>query len=79
MKLYEVSKHGADIRRGLVLMAIEGSAEAVDMVAQGLTSAGFPSTQCAEHGERAGEMVEFFSVSRSDLAEFKAVYRALKI
>jgi hypothetical protein len=79
MKLYEVSKHGADIRRGLVLMALEGSADAVDMVAQGLGASGFPSTQCAEHGDKEGDMVEFFSVRRSDLAEFKSIYRTLKI
>jgi uncharacterized protein YqjF (DUF2071 family) len=78
MRLYEVAKQGAEIRRGLVLMALEGTEQAVQGVAQGLGASGFPSTQCSEHGDKAGDMVEFFSVRRSDLAEFKAIYRAIK-
>ena len=78
MRLYEVAKQGAEIRRGLVLMALEGAELAVQGVTQGLEASGFPSTQCAEHGDKAGDMVEFFSVRRSDLAEFKAVYRTIK-
>ena len=78
MRLYEVAKQGAEIRRGLVLMALEGTEQAVQGVAQGLEASGFPSTQCSEHGDKVGDMVEFFAVRRSDLAEFKAVYRTIK-
>lgn len=78
MRLYEVAKQGAEIRRGLVLMALEGTERAVQGVVQGLEASGFPSTKCSEHGDKAGDMVEFFSVRRSDLAEFKAVYRSIK-
>ena len=78
MKLYEVAKQGAEIRRGLVLMALEGAEQAVEGVRVGLESLGFPSTQCAERGDNAGDMVEFFAVRRSDMAEFKAAYRSVK-
>lgn len=78
MKSYEIKKGEADIRRGLVLMAIEGAQDEIRVVRCGLESSGFPSTDCGEYGDKEGDIVEFFMVRRSDLPEFKMHFRSLK-
>jgi hypothetical protein len=78
MKAYEIKKSGADIQRGRVLMAIEGSADSVAIIADMLADDGYPSTQCAESGDKEGEIVEFFVISRSDKADFLQAYKLIK-
>jgi hypothetical protein len=78
MKAYEVSKHGADIPRGRVLMAIEGGADAVEAISDALSGSGYASTNCAEVGDKEGEIVEFFVIARSDKAEFISFYKSFK-
>jgi hypothetical protein len=78
MRAYEIPKNGAEIRRGLVMMAIEGAHEVIQVVRAGLESSGFPSTDCGDYGDKDGDIIEYFMVSRSDLPEFKMHFRSLK-
>jgi hypothetical protein len=78
MKAYEISKHGADIPRGTVLMAIEGGADAVEAISDALSGSGYPSTNCAEVGDKEGEIVEFFVIARANKAEFISFYKSFK-
>jgi hypothetical protein len=78
LRISEIKKNNADIRRGLVLMAIEGPTAQVAAIAAQLQSAGYPSTNCSEVGDNDGEMVEFFSISRADKADFTAQYKLAK-
>jgi hypothetical protein len=78
MKAYEITKQAADIQRGRVLMAIEGEASAVEIMSGLLSADGYTSTQCAEIGDKEGEIIEFFVISRSDKSDFMQVYKSLK-
>lgn len=78
MRLYEIAKTGAEIRRGLVMMCLEGLPEEVRAVRCALESRGYPSTECTEEGEREGEVAEFFMVRRAELGEFRWTYKDMK-
>ena len=78
MKLTEVPKHEADIQRGKVLMALEGSTDAVEALVEALKAEGYPSTQCADVGDNEGEIIEYFVIQRQNLADFKQTYKTLK-
>lgn len=78
MKIYEVKKGEADIRHGLVMMAIEGSESAIQALSIGLEYSGFSSTRCADPSDKDGWIIEYFMVRRSDLPEFKINFSVLK-
>ena len=78
MKIYEVSKGDAGIRRGLVMMAIEGHQEAIQAIKDGLEASGYPSTDCADYGDNDGDLIEYFMISRSSVADFRSCYRNIK-
>ena len=78
MRVYEVPKGESGIRHGLVMMAVEGVEDVVQGVAQGLEASGFPSTACSDYGDKMGEVIEYFMVNRSEVSEFKAIFRHLK-
>lgn len=78
MRVSEVSKRGADIPRGRVMIAIEGNSSAVEAVCSALISAGYNSTQCADVGDNDGEIIEYFMIARADKADFLATYKQVK-
>ena len=78
MKIYEVPKGDAGIRRGLVMMAIEGHQDAIQAIKDGLEASGYPSTDCADYGDNDGDLIEYFMVSRSSVVDFKGCFRCIK-
>lgn len=78
MKAYEISKNEADIPRGRVLMAIEGVEAAVEAIVKAMASEGYLSTQCAEFGDKDGEIVEYFVIGRANKADFMNTYKMCK-
>ena len=78
MKAYEVSKNNAGIHRGRVMMAIEGKAYSVELLSNAMVDNGFPSTQCADIGDKDGEIIEYFMISRADKKDFMNTYKANK-
>lgn len=78
MKAYEVPKGEAAIKRGRVMMAVEGPDERVAKVAAHLKNAGYPSTNCSERGDKDGEIVESFMIDRADKPDFLACYNSAK-
>ena len=78
MRLYEIRKGEVEIRRGLVMMCLEGIPEEVRVIRCALESMGYPSTECTEEGDVEGEVAEFFMIRRSDLPSFRWSYRDLK-
>jgi hypothetical protein len=78
MKAFEVSKNNADIPRGRVIMAIEGNAYSVELLSKTMVDNGFPSTQCADIGDKDGEIIEYFMIARADKKDFMNTYKANK-
>ncbi len=79
MKAYEVTKGGTDnIKRGRVMMAIEGNAYSVELLSKTMVDNGFPSTKCADIGNKDGEIIEYFIISRADKKDFMNTYKSNK-
>ena len=78
MKAYEVIKNGADIPRGRVMMAIEGNAYSVELMSTAMVNNGFPSTNCADIGDKNGEIIEYFIIARADKNDFMNTYKLNK-
>lgn len=78
MKAYEVPKGEAEIKRGRVMMAVEGAQERVEKIAAYLKTIGYPSTNCSERGDKDGDIVEFFMIDRADKADFLAGYNSAR-
>jgi hypothetical protein len=80
MKLVEVKKGSADIRRGNVMLAIEGEESIVMKTVSGLKSLGYGHnfSDCVEESEDGVGIVAFFVVDRCDVSEFKASYKISK-
>lgn len=78
MKVYEIKKGEAEIQRGRVLMAIEGPESQIEAVEAKLVEADFDSTDCAEDGDKDGDMVIFFVVDRWDIKAFREEFKKAK-
>ena len=78
MKAYEVKKGDVEIQRGRVMMAIEGAEDAVATLTKAMSFNGYASTQCAEYGDKDGEIIEYFMIARTDKADFMSTYKANK-
>ncbi len=78
MRAYEVPKHNSAIQRGRVMMAIEGNAYRLQLLSTAMVENGFPSTQCADTGDKDGEIIEYFIISRADKKDFMSTYKLNK-
>ncbi len=78
MNLTEIKKGDADIKRGNVMMAIEGAESKVMVMVRSLEAAGYPFTNCAEESDDGEGIVVFFVVDRRDVQQFRADYKAAK-
>lgn len=78
MNITEIKKGEADIKRGKVLMAIEGEEQKVMSVVKSLKGLGYEFTDCAEESQCGELIVVFFVVDRLDVKAFRADYRANK-
>jgi len=77
-KAYEVKKGDAEIKRGLVMMAIEGPSELVETISKALEAEGYASTKCSDEGDNDGEIIEYFMISRTNKADFMHTYKTAK-
>lgn len=75
MNVSEIPKNGADIARGRILLAIEGLACDVQAITEGLKQQGWKYSDCEEEGERAGDLVGFWCIDRSEKQDFIADYK----
>jgi hypothetical protein len=74
MHITEVKKGEAEIKRGLVMMAIEGTREQLDTIEK-LVS--YPSTQCRD--EVDGDIfADYYMIRRNQKIDFVAEYKAAK-
>jgi len=78
VRAYEITKGFADIPRGRVMMAIEGNAYSVELLSKTMVDKGFPSTQCADIGDKEGEIIEYFMIARADKKDFMNTYKSNK-
>jgi hypothetical protein len=78
MRAYEITKGFADIPRGRVMMAIEGHADSVELLSEAMVANGYPSTQCADIGDKDGEIIEYFMIARADKKDFMNTYKSNK-
>jgi hypothetical protein len=77
MKIFEVPKNEAEIKRGLILIGIEGSDFEVESVTK-LISQSYPSTNCSDVGDKEGNVIEYFCINRSDKPHFINLYKKAK-
>ena len=77
MRAYEVAKNGAEIQRGLIMMAIDGPESEVRQVEK-ILDAQFENTMCEEEGARGEELSITYSIDRADKADFMAAFKAAK-
>lgn len=78
MKAYEVKKGDVEIARGRVMMAVEGAPEQVERITAELEINGYRSTKCSDVGDKDGEIIEYFMISRSDKKDFMDTYKSSK-
>lgn len=78
MKAYEITKGTAEITRGRVMMAIEGSEAKVAQIVTAMQGEGYYSTQCADMGDKDGEIIEYFMIARNAKADFVQTYKSFK-
>ena len=78
MKLVEIKKGEADIKRGQVMMAVEGQEDQVMAMVRSLKAAGHEFSDCAEESDDGEGLVAFFMIDRRDVKAFKADYKAAK-
>jgi hypothetical protein len=60
-------------------MAIEGNAYSVELISKAMVDNGFPSTQCADIGDKDGEIIEYFMISRANKKDFMNIYKTNKL
>jgi hypothetical protein len=77
MKIFEVAKAEAEIRRGLILIGIEGPQAKVESVSK-IISQTYPGTNCSEMGDKEGSLIDYFCINRSDKQHFVSLYKAAK-
>ncbi len=78
MKAYEITKGTAEIARGRVMMAIEGEESKVAQIVEAMQNEGYYSTQCADIGDKDGEIIEYFIIARNDKKDFVQTYKSFK-
>jgi hypothetical protein len=78
MKAYEITKGTAEIARGRVMMAIEGKESKVAQIVEAMQSEGYYSTQCADMGDKDGDIIEYFIIARNDKKDFVETYKSFK-
>lgn len=80
MKAFEVAKNEARsvFTHGRIMMAVEGEESKVAAIVNLLKQEGFVSTDCAEEGDKEGEIAHFFMVDRQDKAYFMQQFRLIK-
>ena len=78
MKSYEITKGTTDITRGRVMMAIEGEETKVAQIVEAMKNEGYYSTQCADIGDKDGEIIEYFMIDRNDKKDFVQTYKSFK-
>jgi hypothetical protein len=82
MKAYEVVKGSAKgaLTHGRIMMAIEGEGSKVRNAVQAMLEDGFfdAYTDCAEEGDKEGEVAHFFVIDRNDKPYFMARWRVNK-
>jgi hypothetical protein len=78
MKAYEITKGSAEIARGRVMMAIEGVEAKIAQIVEAMQSEGYYSTQCADVGDKDGEIIEYFVIARADKKDFVQTYKSFK-
>ena len=77
MKAYEVKKGEAEIKRGRVMMAIEGEEAKVNEIDEVMAQM-FGSCDVEEEGDKEGEIVVYFMIDRSEKKDFMNEYKKLK-
>ncbi|VGQ11584.1 hypothetical protein SB5439_04969 [Klebsiella variicola] len=79
MKVQEIKKGAADIKRGLVMMAIEGEESRCEKLAKHMyTAYGYRDTSCADEGDKEGDLVIYFVIDRDEVEHFRASFKAAK-
>lgn len=78
MKCYEVKKGNDPDSYGRVMMAIEGESVRIEAAEKALVDECFISTQCAEEGDKDGDLIIFYIVDRTDVADFRAAWKKAK-
>ena len=78
MKAYEITKGTAEIARGRVMMVIEGKESKVAQIVEAMQSEGYYSTQCADMGDKDGDIIEYFIIARNDKKDFVETYKSFK-
>jgi len=78
MKAYEITKGTAEIARGRAMMAIEGEESKVAQIVEAMQNEGYYSTQCADIGDKDGEIIEYFIIARNDKKDFVQTYKSFK-
>jgi hypothetical protein len=77
MRVIEIKKDGADIKRGMILMAIDGQESEVRKVEQVLDLY-FKNTMCEEDGDNDGEISISYYIDRSEKKDFLRTYKESK-
>lgn len=82
MKAYEVAKNGSRsvMTHGRIMMAIEGEEIEIQSVVQAMLEDGFfdQYTNCAEEGDKEGEVAHFFVIDRNEKPYFMARWKINK-
>jgi hypothetical protein len=78
MKCIELKKSDSGITWGKVLMAIEGEKSRIEAIEAKLIDEGFTSTQCAEDGDKDGDLAIFYVVNRDEVADFRKAWKTVK-
>ncbi len=82
MKAFEVAKNEARsvLTHGRIMMAIEGEEAEIQNVVQAMLEDGFfdAYTNCAEEGDKEGEVAHFFVIDRNEKPYFMARWKINK-
>ncbi len=78
MKCYEVKKGYDPESYGKAMMAIEGPLSRINAAEKALVDEGFTSTQCAEDGDKDGDLTIFYVVRRDAVSEFRSAWKKVK-
>ena len=75
MRVQEVKKCQAEIKRGLVMMAIEGSEQKLDTVERMIS---YTSTKCRDAFD-TDMFADYYMIRRDQKSDFMAEYKRIKI
>ena len=79
MKVAELKKGTAEIKRGLVMMYIEGEASRCEEISKHMhTEYGYKDTDCADEGKKEGDLAIYFIIDRDEVEHFRASFKAAK-